>query len=238
MTIKNTYLNMYFRNITFVVMFVYISLPSSYRYSESSLKFLHHSDVVKKVKLNFKSLKTYKAKFYISTKTNNNNTKKIQGNLYYQKKNKLRLEFVKPYGDYIISDGAKLWVYIHSLNAVGLQRLDTKALYGNLTQDGLVQLFQRYHYNFVDLEQPKKIDSKYYYVLSLKEKVSSGGYHHLLLHVDTKTYMIQKVIGKTQEKTIILRLKDIEVNVELPNKLFYYKNKGNTKVVENPLTIN
>ena len=82
--------------------------------------FIHHSDIVRQVRKKFAEMETYKANFNIEVKEDKK-TKTSHGTVYYKKGGKVNFTFKKPYGDQIISNGRKMWVYINKLNAVGVQ---------------------------------------------------------------------------------------------------------------------
>ena len=203
-------------------------------------KFIHHSEVVAEIKKRFVSIKTYKANFNI-TIMETGKRRKFSGIIYYKKGGKINFTFLKPTGDLIISNGRKMWVYVKRLNTVGVQILDKKKsnLYQSASYEGLVSLFQRYHYRFSSTEQPQDIFGYKHYVLSLDEKVDSGGFHKITLFVNANTKLIRRLVALSRSgRKVKLEFKHIKLDEELPNSLFTYRVKGNTRVVENPLTVN
>lgn len=213
----------------------FLSIRSSY-----SAEFLHPSDVVKEMQQKFKSLKSYSASFSLDIKENAK-SRTSRGKVYYQSGGKLHFAFSSPAGDKIVSDGKKMWVYVERLRAVGVQDLkykkDGKSIYDTNSYEGLVRLFQRYHYRFDDVEQPRDVGGKKYFVLELKEKVSSGGYEKLLLYVSPETYNIEKLSAwSASGRTVDLKFSDITPNDTIPGDYFQFKVTDNMKVVENPLT--
>lgn len=203
--------------------------------------FIHPSDVVKEMKSRFKSMKSYEGSFRIQIK-DGKETRNSSGKAYYRSGGRLNFTFSQPYGDLIISDGQKMWVYIARLNAVGVQDLDTtdkkgRNIYETNSYSGLVNLFRRYHYRFDSPEQPRKIKGDRYFVLDLKEKVSSGGYEKITLYVDPEKYLIRELDAESPSgRTVNMQFSSIELNKELPESLFEYKVKNNVRIVENPLT--
>lgn len=208
-------------------------------YSQGSGDFIHPSDVVSRMKKVFKEIKTYKAGFRIATKEGTK-TSASAGSCYYKQGGKLNFTFSSPYGDKIISDGKKMWVYIASLRAVGIQNFEKKT--GNditsaNSYEGLVSLFRRYHYRFNSANQPVTENGRKYFTLKLKEKTTSGGYQDMLVFVDAQTYLIHKIEAESSTgKVVNLTLSNIELNTSLPESLFSFKVEGNMKVVENALT--
>ena len=203
-------------------------------------QFVHHAEVVAEVKKKFKDIETYKANFSIKI-MESGKQKVSSGIVYYRKKSKINFTFLNPPGDLIISNGRKMWVYIKRLNTVGVQTLDIKKanLYQSVGQEGLISLFQRYHYRFDSINQPRDVLNYKHYVLSLDEKVDSGSFHKITLYVNANTKLIRKLVAISRSgRRVELEFKRIKLGEELSNSLFTYRVEGNTRVVENPLTVN
>ncbi len=206
----------------------------------SGQEFLHPSDVVKKMKENFKTMKSYEANFTIVVK-DNKDSKTSSGVARYKSGGKLNFTFRDPSGDWIISDGKKMWVYVASLRAVGVQDLkksqNGKPVYDTGSYEGLVRLFERYHYRFSSPDQPVSENNGKYFLLTLSEKTASGGYETLELKVNASTYLIESMKGVSPSGRIVeMTFSSIQVNPDLQDNLFQYSPKDGVKVVENPLT--
>lgn len=205
-------------------------------------EFLHPSDVVSQMKKRFKEMKSYQAKFTIETKENQKTTH-ARGVVAYKQNGKINFTFEKPAGDKIISDGRRLWVYIASINAVGIQDLANttkgKSIYDSVSYDGLVALFKQYHYSFRSPKQPEQIDEKKYYVFTLKEKVASGSFNSMLIYVSPEDHLIHRVEAfSASGRKVELKFSAIKLDEDLPNSLFTFEVKGRTRVIENPLSVN
>lgn len=203
-------------------------------------KFLHPSDVVKEIQKRFKNTKSYSANFSLNIKENNK-SRTSRGKVYFKGGGKLHFDFSNPPGDKIISDGKKMWVYVNRLRAVGVQDLkykkNGKSIYNTTSYEGLVRLFERYHYRFDEVNQPRNEKGKEYFILDLKEKVSSGGYEKLKLYVDPSTYQIEHVSAwSASGRTVELSFSNIDRDDSISDDLFQFKVTDNLKVVENPLT--
>lgn len=206
-------------------------------------EFTTAGDIVEKIKHRFKDMKSYQAEFKIVTvKTLAESKRKksttSRGSVYYKKGGLVNFSFTQPRRDVIISNGKKMWIYLHRLNAVGIQTLETKGnLYNANTYEGLVSLFSRYHYYLQSHEQPVTIKGKPYYVLALKERVASGGFTEILLRVDAKSYLISSMEAISPQGTkVSLSFSRIVLDKELPNSLFQFKVEGSTRVIEEPMT--
>lgn len=203
-------------------------------------KFVHPTDVVKKIKENFYKLDSYQAEFTILSERKDQK-KYTKGNAYFKKGGKVNFSFTNPSNDVIISNGKKMWVFIKRLNAVAVQDLKDpgsgKSLAGNLTDAGVITLFNRYHYSFDSADQPVTINKEKYYKLNLKEKVATGGFSEMKVYVDAQTYFITKMEANAPAgKKVTLTLSNVQYNIELPNSLFQFNIEDNMKVVENALT--
>jgi outer membrane lipoprotein-sorting protein len=167
----------------------------------------------------------------------------MYGTAYYKEPGRVRFEFTKPYRDLIISDGKILWIIIANQNLVGKQDLTLKTknennqpIFAVMPGRGVKHLFNDYHYKFDDINQPKEIDGKKYYVLDLEQKVKIGGYEKMRLFINADNFFIEKSIaeGSFGTKTTI-EFSNIETNIELEGKLFQYTPPDNVRIVLNPL---
>ncbi|MCS6983661.1 MAG: outer membrane lipoprotein carrier protein LolA [Leptospiraceae bacterium] len=213
-----------------------LSLPAMLWASD---RFVHPTDVVRAVQQRFQNLKTYSAKFFIEIKESQKN-KESSGLVYYQKGGKLNFTFHQPPGDVIVSDGKKLYVYVARLRALGIQDLqltkEGKNLYETASPDGMMRLFQRYHYRFQNPQQPVTIEGATYYVLELKEKVASGSYEKILVYVNPQSYLIERMVAFSPSgREVRLRFANIELDRDLPASLFQFQATEGMRVVENPL---
>jgi outer membrane lipoprotein-sorting protein len=210
----------------------------------SAQKFVHPTDVVKKIKNQFSTLESYQAEFSIVSERKEKK-KYTKGMIYYKKDgkdNKVNFSFSNPANDVIISNGKKMWVYISKLNAVTVQDLSNKNaenVSDSITEEGIISLFSRYHYSFDTASQPLKTKNGDFYVLSLKEKVASGGFTEMKIYVDIDTYFINKIEAESPgSKKMTLTLSNVQRNIELSKNLFQFTIKDSMKVVENALTTN
>jgi len=225
------------RTIPHVTKFIFVFVLVSY--STSGAKFVHPTDVVRKVKDNFNKLNSYQADFTIVTERKDQK-KYTRGVAYYKKSGRVNFSFTNPSEDVIISNGKKMWVYIKRLNAVNVQDLkgsDSGGLTGTFSDAGVITLFNRYHYSFDAVEQPVTVNKVRYYKLNLKEKVASGGFAEMKVFIDAETYFITKIEAESPaSKKVTLTLSNVQYNAELPNSLFQFNIEDNMKVLENALT--
>lgn len=201
-----------------------------------------HSAVAKKVIEVFEKMNTYRAHFDINT-TSGKSHKSMSGTVYYQKPGRVRFDFSRPGGDFILSDGNILWIYIRRLSTVGKQDLKLKVknengqnVFLSNPEEGLSRLFRKYHYRFDTVEQPRVEDGQEYFVLDLEQREKIGGYEKIKLFVDTESYLIKKAIAWDGDgKETSIRFRSITTDTQLEGKLFQYKPDDRVRVVMNPL---
>ncbi|MCS7204521.1 MAG: outer membrane lipoprotein carrier protein LolA [Leptospiraceae bacterium] len=207
-------------------------------YSNPPHNWMSHSMVVKEIIKTYESFENYRADFKIITKN-----RVSSGVAYYKKGGRVRFEFHQPAGDLLISDGKILWIVVGKQNLVGKQDLqlqvkneDNKPIFAVMPGRGVSHLFQKYHYKFDDIQQPKEIDGKKYYVLDLEQKVKIGGYEKMKLFVNPKTFFIEKAIAEGSFGTkVTIEFSNIQTQLEIEGKLFQYQPPENARVVLNPL---
>lgn len=202
------------------------------------------SEVVKKIKKKYSNIENYTAEFIIETEQNKKiNT--MKGTCSYKSPGKVRYDFTEPEGDIVVSNGKFLWIYLKKIQAVGKQDLSInkenssgKPIFTSTTPHGLNRLFRKYHYKFESIEQPQKIedDKNSYFVLSLEQREKIGGFEHITLYVDSKSYLIKRAIAKDSrgKKTTIV-FSNMELNTDMEDGIFNYRISGNVKIINNPL---
>ncbi len=198
--------------------------------------FITVTDVVKKIKKTFGSLKTYQANFTIIT-TKMGKKRKQSGVIQYKANDKLLMKFYKPSGQKIISNGEMMWIYIPSMNVVAEQDLRSDpGLFSSGTKTGLNRLFSKYHYRFYSKKQPEEQkDGTKKYTLLLKQKESRSGYKTLKLWV-SEDYMITAAEGITSSGKIInISFSNIKTNIDIPNGVFKFNIPSRARIIKNPM---
>lgn len=227
-----------FINRKVLVLITFFLSGSRFLYSDPSRNWVSHTHVVKEIIRVYDSFENYRADFRITKKN-----RVVTGIAYYKKPGRVRFEFTNPSGDLIISDGKVLWIVIGKQNIVGKQDLNLqvkdendKPIFAVMPGRGVSHLFRKYHYKFDDIQQPKVIDGKRYYVLDLEQKVKTGGYEKMKLYVNADTYFIEKAMaeGSFETKTTI-EFFNIQIDRELEGKLFQFQPGENARIVLNPL---
>lgn len=201
----------------------------------------NHAEVARQVIKKFDDLNSVTGHFQITT-TDGGRTRTMRGRYYFQKPNKLRYEFDSPAGNLIVSNGRVMWFYIRRNNLVGRQDLSIQKnnssgqpIFVNGVVSGLRRLFNKYHYKFDSAVQPREIDGKKTYVLSMNQRTRIGGYEKLTLYVDASTFLVRKAEGSDgYGKKSRMVFNNIKLNPSLEGKLFQYSPDDRVRVVKNP----
>ena len=209
---------------------------------EGERDFESHAEVAREVQKKFDELNQFTASFQITTK-DGGRVKNMSGRVYYQKPGKIRYEFSQPAGNLIVSDGRIMWFYIRRLNAVGKQELTLKKKNASnrdvFTADptnGLKRLFRKYHFYFDIPEQPRNFDDGTFFVLDMDQREKIGGYEHIRLFIDPKTYLVQRAEASDgYGKQTSIRFSNINTGQPLDGTLFQYQPDDGVRVVLNPL---
>ncbi len=201
-----------------------------------------HADVARKTIAVFKDLQSWSADFSIKI-ADGRTAKSMTGTVYYQNPGKVRWDFSNPAGDFILSDGKILWIYIRRINAAGRQSLDLdvktrdgRDVFYKEPVSGLGRLFSRYHYRFDTVDQPKNTGDGQFFVMDLEQREKIGGYEKIQLFIDPETYLIKKATGVTQtgrESTVTFS--NIKINPAIEGTRFQYQPEASVRVVPNPL---
>ena len=200
-----------------------------------------HAEVARKVVQVFEEMKSYRADFSITT-VDGKRTRSMRGTCYYQKPDRVRFSFQEPAGDFILSDGKTLWVYVRRENAVGRQDLELDVKNENnkpvftTAGPGLARLFRKYHYRFDTVKQPKTLDGRDVFVMDMEQREKIGGYEKIRLFIDAKSYLIHRAEASDgYGKQTTITFANQKTGIPLEGKLFHYEPGDNVRVVSNPL---
>ncbi len=199
-------------------------------------EFITVTDIVKKVKKRFSEVESYQADFIINSEKIGKKSQQ-SGVVRYKSSDKLLIEFHRPSGQRIISNGKLLWIYIPSMNVVAEQDLKSSdSLFSSGTKSGLRRLFSKYHYRFASKDQPEpQPDGTKKYTLLLKQKESRSGFRTLKLWI-SEEYLIVKAYGETSTgKKLQIEFNNIKTDVSLPNGIFKFDIPPRARVIKNPM---
>ena len=194
-------------------------------------------DVVKKIKSRYNEIDTYEATFKISTERAGKRTYQ-SGVIKSKAPNKLSVDFDKPYGQRIVSNGKTMWIFIPGMNVVAEQDLQSESgsIFAPGSKSGLRRLFSKFHYKFASKDQPETgADGKKYYTLFLKQKESRGGYRTMKIWCN-ENYMIVRASGETAAgKKVEIEFSNIKTNGDIPNGAFKFDIPSNARIIKNPM---
>lgn len=226
-----------FRKKSFILIILLCTVFVSGDLPAYKFDFVTVGDVVKKIKQRFAEIDGYQADFSItSEKLGKKNYQ--TGTVKYKASNRMLIEFSKPFGQRIVSNGKTMWVYIPSMNVVAEQDLNTDSdpLFFSGSKSGLRRLFSKYHYKFASKDQPEQgADGRKNYTLILQQKETRGGFRSLKLWI-SEGYMITRAAGETSSgKKVEIEFSNIKTDVSLPNGIFKFEIPANARVIKNPM---
>lgn len=231
MGFRRKYLTVFFI-IFFVFIFSFNNISFGYKFEFTTV-----SDIVKRVKDRFGALESYQADFQVISEKLGTKVYK-NGKIYYKNSNKMLLEFTKPQGQKIISDGKTMWIYIPSMNVVAEQDLksDSDSIFSSGTQSGLKRLFSKYHYKFASKTQPEKqSDGSMEYTLFLKQRETRSGFRTMKLWI-SEDYLITRAFGESSTgKNVEIKFEGINTKESVPNSKFSFDIPSNARVIKNPM---
>lgn len=223
--------------VSIIVFLVVIPVYTVTGNSSYKFEFVTVSDIVKKVKQRFAELDSYQAGFRIASEHHGKRSYQ-SGTVKYKSSDKLLVEFHKPHGQKIVSNGKMMWIYIPSMNVVAEQDLksDSGSFFSSSTRAGLRRLFSKYHYRFASKEQPEvQPGGSKMYTLYLKQKESRSGFRKMKLWIN-EDFIISKAYGETSSgKKVEIVFHDIKTDVNLPNGIFRFDIPSRARVIKNPM---
>ena len=222
-----------------IIIYFLIVFFLSHNFGETSYKFefITVGDIVKRIKNRFSKIDSYQANFKIVSQKHGSKTYQ-SGRVLYKSSNKILVEFYKPYGHKIVSNGKTMWIYLPSMNVVAEQDLksSSKSLFFSSTSSGLRRLFLKYHYRFASKEQPEEqTDGTKKYTLLLKQRESRSGFRTIKLWVN-EDYFITKAHGETSTGKILqIEFNNIRTDINLQNGIFRFDVPSKARIIKNPI---
>ncbi len=168
----------------------------------------------------------------------------MAGTLYYKSPNLLRIDFVTPSEQVLVSDGSVLQVYVPRYNVNLMQRLDPLAGTspgGLATAEGLALLRRNYSIAFKTGPDPVPLDdpsvpngsSEPVVKLLLRWRNTNEGFREIELAV-TADQLIRRITGITLDnRTVELTLNNIRTNQNIPNARFEYTSPSSSNRFNN-----
>lgn len=152
-----------------------------------------------------------------------------RGVLLFRAPNSIRIDFEEPEDQILVSDGARLQVYIPRYNVVlsqELRRESDETLAAMAGERGL-QLLRR-NYSIAYLDSPGMVpleeqSSEMVTKLRLNWRNTGEGYRQLVISIDENN-LIRRIVGVTVDyREIQFDFQNIDINVGIPASRFEYR---------------
>ncbi|MCL1817700.1 MAG: outer-membrane lipoprotein carrier protein LolA [Spirochaetaceae bacterium] len=173
---------------------------------------------------------------YIAKVTITQEKETMNGTLYYKTPNLLRIDFTSPAEQVLVTDGAKLTVYIPLYRVVMSQTLRRRSAASLATKQGLVML--RRNYSIAFLEGPNKVpldgpSSIPVTKLKLIWRTNSEGFREMVLAINSQNMICRIDAVTIGYQKIQFNFEDIRINQNIPDARFKYDAPASANVQEN-----
>jgi len=157
----------------------------------------------------------------------------MTGTLYYAEPDKIRINFTKPEGQILVSDGEMLKIHIPQYNVTLQQELrrqntvgGAEGMAGLASERGLSLLRRNYSIAYQQSPSPVQLDDNSEEMvtkLRLNWRSPNEGYRQLVISVD-EDYRIRRIVGVTANyREITFDFRDVRVNDNIPSSRFDYE---------------
>ena len=153
----------------------------------------------------------------------------MEGTLYYRAPNLLRIDFTVPEGQFLVSDGENLSVYVPLYKIVLQQKLRSRgseAVASMASEEGLSLLRSNYSIAYLDDPTPVRLDEESRELvtkLRLTWRSTTEGFRQLTLSI-TEDLLIRRIEGTTVNyDEIVFDFEDIRINQNIPARRFEYE---------------
>jgi outer membrane lipoprotein carrier protein len=163
-----------------------------------------------------------------------NKTDREEGIVYVKNPRRMLWNYSKPKAKKLIINPKNAWLYMPEDRVVYIQDTDTiyKSKLAVKFLSGIGKLGEDFHINF---SRPEPVDGKGNYLLTLTPLNSDTGIDKLYLTVDKDNFqIIQFSFTDLYENVTRVRLTDIKINNNLPDKLFSFKPPPNVEIFNMP----
>jgi outer membrane lipoprotein-sorting protein len=161
------------------------------------------------------------------------------GTIYYKQPNLLRIDFVEPEEQVLVSNGDLFMVYVPALNVVlqqELRQIPGETAANLATPAGLEIMRRNFDIAYLEGPEPVPLDENSDLLvtqLRLDRKQVTEGFREIVLSVD-ETGFIRRILGtKVDYEEVTLDLSDIEINQNIPETRFDYQPEADASVYEN-----
>ena len=163
-----------------------------------------------------------------------NKTDREEGTVYVKNPRRMLWNYSKPKAKKLIINPKNAWLYIPEDRVVYIQDTDTiyKSKLAVKFLSGIGKLGEDFHISF---SRPDPVDGKGNYLLTLTPFNSDTGIDKLYLTVDKDNFqIIQFSFTDLYGNVTRIRLTEIKINNNLPDKLFSFKPPPNVEIFTMP----
>jgi outer membrane lipoprotein-sorting protein len=173
---------------------------------------------------------------YIAKVTITQERETMSGVLYYKAPDFLRIDFSSPAEQVLVTDGAKLTVYIPQYRVIMSQALRRRSINNLASGPGLAIMKRNYYIAY--LEGPAKVplDSSSPVLvtkLKLTWRINSEGFREMVLSINSQNMICRIEAVTVGYQKIQFNLEDIRINQNIPDARFKYDPPASANVQEN-----
>ena len=192
-------------------------------------------DLIAKTQERYEKTVDLKARFIQETTIKSmNKTDREEGIVYVKNPRRMLWNYSKPKAKKLIINPKNAWLYIPEDRVVYIQDTDTiyKSKLAVKFLSGIGKLGEDFHISF---SRPDPVDGKGNYLLTLTPFNSDTGIDKLYLTVDKDNFqIIQFSFTDLYGNVTRIRLTEIKINNNLPDKLFSFKPPPNVEIFTMP----
>ncbi len=198
--------------------------------------------IITRLQKKYEATRTLKARFEQENFLRSlGRTTRSKGHLLLNKPGRIRVEYLEPEPQLIVSSGKKLWIFTERLNQVIVSDIggSGSASVPLLFLAGKGNLAQEFRVELEDEGVPRRKEGVWRaaqpYRLSLTPNQASAGFRKMWLEVDSETFQIIGLdyVDALENKTQI-RFFDIEEDVAVSPNLFQFKIPSGAEVLRVP----
>ncbi len=151
----------------------------------------------------------------------------MSGFIYYKNPNLIRIDFVEPQEQVLVSDGNLLQVYVPDYNVTLTQRLKNQINPGGFASgEGLSLLRRNYQIAFKNSPEPQPLDNsgtgEPVYKLFLTWRNTTQGFREIEISVTPELYIRRMSAITADRRQVQFTFKDIRTNQNIPDARFEY----------------
>jgi outer membrane lipoprotein-sorting protein len=192
-------------------------------------------DFFDRVAENYATIQDYIADFDMTIEENS-----MSGLIYYKNPNLIRIDFVDPEEQVLVTDGSVMQVYVPRYNVTLTQRLKAQTNPGGFaTGEGLSMLRRNYQIAFLDSPDPQPLDgpdgnsTEPVYKLFLTWRNTAQGFREITISVTPDLFIRRMTAVTADRRDIEFTFKDIQINQNIPDERFEYDSPPSSNNYDN-----